>query len=76
VAELSRDVGMVFQDVDAQIVMNTVFDEVAFGLENLRLPIPEVLTRTEQALRQAELWERRDEDPAAAYRSLMDWASK
>lgn len=64
VAELSRDVGMVFQDVDAQIVMNTVFDEVAFGLENLCLPVPEVLARTEQAVRQAGLWERRDDDPA------------
>jgi biotin transport system ATP-binding protein len=31
-----KTVGMVFQDADTQIVADTVFDEVAFGLENLK----------------------------------------
>jgi len=31
-----KTVGMVFQDADTQIVGETVFDEVAFGLENLK----------------------------------------
>lgn len=63
-AELSTRVGMVFQDPDAQIVTSSVLNEVAFGLENLRLPVAEVLARSEDALRRMGLWERRDDDPA------------
>lgn len=63
-AQLSTRVGMVFQDPDAQIVTSSVLDEVAFGLENLRLPAAEVLARSEEALRRLGLWERRDDDPA------------
>ncbi|WP_106815833.1 ABC transporter ATP-binding protein [Microbacterium timonense] len=63
VAELSTRVGMVFQDPDAQLVTGTVFDEVAFGPENLRMPVAEVLERTERALRRVGLWERRAENP-------------
>ncbi|MFC6326929.1 ABC transporter ATP-binding protein [Microbacterium koreense] len=63
VAELSTHVAMVFQDPDAQLVTGTVLDEVAFGPENLRLPVDEVLTRSESALRRVGLWERRAENP-------------
>lgn len=63
VAELSTRVGMVFQDPDAQLVTGTVLDEVAFGPENLRLPVTEVLARAEQALRRVGLWERRAQNP-------------
>ncbi|WOF22678.1 energy-coupling factor transporter ATPase [Microbacterium betulae] len=64
-AELSTRVGMVFQDPDAQIVTGSVLDEVAFALENLLLPVDEVLSRGEAALRRMGLWERRDDDPDA-----------
>jgi biotin transport system ATP-binding protein len=37
-AAVRRRVGMVFQHADAQIVGETVYDDVAFGPENLRLP--------------------------------------
>jgi energy-coupling factor transport system ATP-binding protein len=63
VAELSTSVAMVFQDPDAQMVTATVLDEVAFGPENLALPVDEVLARSEAALRRVGLWERRDENP-------------
>ncbi|MEI3849019.1 MULTISPECIES: ABC transporter ATP-binding protein [unclassified Microbacterium] len=63
VAELSTRVGMVFQDPDAQLVTGTVLDEVAFGPENLRMPVPDVLARAEAALRRVGLWERRSENP-------------
>lgn len=63
VPQLSAHVGMVFQDPDAQLVTGTLLDEVAFGPENLRLPVEEVLRRTEQALRRMGLWERRHENP-------------
>jgi energy-coupling factor transport system ATP-binding protein len=62
-ATLSTHVAMVFQDPDAQIVTGTVYDEVAFGPENLLLSLEEVRTRTEQSLRRVGLWERRDENP-------------
>lgn len=62
-AELSTRVAMVFQDPDAQIVTGTLYDEVAFGPENLRLPVAEVTARTEDALRRVGLWERRRDNP-------------
>jgi energy-coupling factor transport system ATP-binding protein len=63
VAELSTRVAMVFQDPDAQLVTGTVLDEVAFGPENLLLPVAEVLARAEAALRRVGLWHRRAENP-------------
>ena len=63
VARLSRHVGMVFQDPDAQLVTGTLLDEVAFGPENLRLPVGDVLARAEASLRRVGLWERRSENP-------------
>lgn len=62
-AALSTHVAMVFQDPDAQIVTGSVYDEVAFGPENLLLTLDEVRARTEDALRRVGLWERRDENP-------------
>lgn len=62
-ATLSTRVAMVFQDPDAQIVTGTVYDEVAFGPENLLLPLEEVRARVEDALRRVGLWERRDDNP-------------
>lgn len=43
-------VGMVFQDADSQIVGETVYDDTAFGPENLRLPKEEVEKRVMEAL--------------------------
>lgn len=63
VAQLSTEISMVFQDPDSQLVTGTVLDEVAFALENLRLPASDVLARAEQALRRAGLWSRRRWNP-------------
>jgi biotin transport system ATP-binding protein len=55
-------VGMVFQDADSQIVGETVFDDVAFGPENLCLDRNEVNRRVSSALNAvglAELAEQR-----------------
>ncbi|PQZ54551.1 MULTISPECIES: ABC transporter ATP-binding protein [unclassified Microbacterium] len=62
-ATLSTQVAMVFQDPDAQIVTGSIYDEVAFGPENLLLPLDVVQSRVEEALRRVGLWERRDENP-------------
>ena len=50
VAELATVVGMVFQNPEAQISQLTVEDEIAFGLENLCLPRPEIGARLEETL--------------------------
>lgn len=63
VAEASATVSMVFQDPDAQVVTGTLLDEVCFAPENLLVPVDEVLSRAELALRQVGLWERRHENP-------------
>ncbi len=63
IPRLTTRVGMVFQDPDAQLVTGTLLDEVAFGPENLRLPVDDVLARSERALRRMGLWDRRHENP-------------
>jgi cobalt transport protein ATP-binding subunit len=49
--EVRRLVGMVFQDPDSQIVGETVREDVAFGPENLGLPVEEIAERVDWALR-------------------------
>jgi energy-coupling factor transport system ATP-binding protein len=50
ISELARDVQIVFQNPDDQLTSLYVEDEVAFGPENLRLPVNEVEERVEEAL--------------------------
>ncbi len=45
-----RAIGLVFQDADAQIVGQTVYRDVCFGPENLRLSREEINTRARAAL--------------------------
>ena len=45
-----RDIGMVFQNPDNQIVASIVEEDVAFGCENLGLPSAEIRKRVDQAL--------------------------
>ena len=49
--EVRRLVGMVFQDPDSQIVGETVREDIAFGPENLGLPVEEIRERVDWALR-------------------------
>lgn len=53
--EIRRRVGMVFQNPDNQIVSSVVEEDVAFGVENLGLPLAEVRTRVTEALEQTGL---------------------
>lgn len=48
--ELSRFVGSVFQDVDAQMVATVVEDEMLFGLENFQVSREEIEERIQTAL--------------------------
>lgn len=48
--EAMQRVGMVFQDADSQIVGETVWEDAAFGPQNLGLPRAEVAERVQSAL--------------------------
>lgn len=48
--ELRKNVGIVFQDADNQIIASTVEAEVSFGPMNLKLPRQEVIERVDKAL--------------------------
>ncbi|RKY01368.1 ABC transporter ATP-binding protein, partial [Candidatus Poribacteria bacterium] len=50
VRQLARDVGIVFQDFEAQLFSTNVELEVAFGLENFGLPREEMRRRVKEAL--------------------------
>ncbi len=49
-SELAGTVATVFQDPEEQVVMATVENEVAFGLENIGTPSREIPQRAEEAL--------------------------
>ena len=51
VAELSKKVGVVFQDPENQILTLSVEREIAFGLENLGVDPEEIRLRIDEALR-------------------------
>ena len=47
--DIRRNVGMVFQNPDNQIVANVVEEDIAFGPENLGIPTEEIRTRVDGA---------------------------
>ncbi|MEW6235921.1 MAG: ABC transporter ATP-binding protein [Candidatus Omnitrophota bacterium] len=50
--EIRRRVGLVFQDPDDQLFCSTIFDDVAFGPLNMRLPAEDVRRLVSEALEQ------------------------
>lgn len=48
--ELRKKVGMVFQNPDNQMVATIVEEDVAFGPENMGIPLPELRERVDKAL--------------------------
>jgi energy-coupling factor transport system ATP-binding protein len=61
-AEISQSVGTVLQDPEKQIVGSYVANEVAFGLENLGLPRPEMRQRIDNILAYLRLSHLRDRE--------------
>ena len=59
-----KSIGMVFQDADTQIVGDTVFDEVAFGPENLKFERSLINKKVTQILNQLDLTRLKDRNPA------------
>ncbi len=63
VSDLRKNVGIVFQDADNQIIASTVMQEVSFGPMNLKLSREEVKERVQQALSFMNLTEQADRPP-------------
>ncbi len=55
IPEMAQVVGTLLQDPERQIVASNVFNEIAFGPENLGLPRAEILSRVDQALKRLKL---------------------
>ena len=60
---LRRKVGMVFQNPDNQLVATIVEDDVAFGPENLGVPMPELRERVDSALSAVGMSEYAGQEP-------------
>lgn len=58
---LAREVGIVFQDPEKQLVMTSVEAEIAFGLENLSLPQEEMFRRVAEVMSFLDLSAVKDE---------------
>lgn len=65
VYELRRNVGMVFQNPDNQIVATVVEEDVAFGPENLGVPTEEIHERVRVALETVGMSEYAKKEPAS-----------
>ena len=63
IMQVRRNVGMVFQNPDNQIVANVVEEDVAFGPENLGIASPEIRHRVDRALKQVGMYEYREHAP-------------
>lgn len=60
---IRRRVGLVFQDTEACLVGQTVWEDILFGPENLGVPREERERRAGEILKELELWEKRDYPP-------------
>lgn len=65
IAQLCQKVGLVFQNPFNQLsgAKDTVFEEIAFGLQNLGIPREEIITRVEKNLKLLDIGEYRDRNP-------------
>lgn len=60
---MRKGVGIVFQNPNDQIFSNTLYEEVEFGLKNFGFKGEELRSRTESALAQVGLLERKGDNP-------------
>ncbi len=61
--EIRRNVGMVFQNPDNQIIATVVDEDVAFALENLGVPYDEMVRRVDDALELVDMTRYRHHAP-------------
>lgn len=65
VEEMCEHVGLIFQNPFNQLsgAAETVFDEVAYGLQNLGIPAGEICMRVENVLKRLDIWDYRNRNP-------------
>ena len=61
--QIRQTAGMVFQNPDNQIIGTVVDEDVAFGPENMGVPVEELWKRVEKSLRAVGMWEYRSHSP-------------
>ena len=61
--DVRKNVGMVFQNPDNQLVATTVEDDVAFALENLGVEPDVIRERVDEALKSVDLFNRQKDAP-------------
>ena len=61
--DIRQKVGMVFQNPVIQIVATIVEEDVAFALENLGVPAPEIRERIDESMKLAGIYEQKDKAP-------------
>ena len=61
--DIRRQIGMVFQNPDNQIVANVVEEDVAFAPENLGVPSSEIRSRVDDALKTVGMYDYREHAP-------------
>lgn len=61
--ELRRQIGLVQQNPDNQIVAGIVEEDVAFGPENLGIPPAEIRRRVDESLKAVDMYEYRNHGP-------------
>ena len=61
--EMAKHVGLVFQNPENQLFALSVEKDVAFGLENLGVPRPEIRKKVDWALNQTGIYDLRERSP-------------
>ncbi|AOT68659.1 ATP-binding cassette domain-containing protein [Geosporobacter ferrireducens] len=61
--DLKTRVGLVFQDPDDQVFSSTLWEDVAFGPENMGYSQEEIDRRVEKALKSVDMWDYRHKAP-------------
>lgn len=59
---IRQRIGMIFQNPENQIVASTVFEDIAFGLQNVCVPTGDIERRGTEALRQVSMLDYRNAD--------------
>jgi energy-coupling factor transport system ATP-binding protein len=62
IADMAQIVGTLLQDPERQIVASNVFNEIAFGPENLGMPRAEIVARVDQAMQRLKIEYLRDRE--------------
>ena len=67
--DIAKEIGFVMQNPDTQLFTDSVFNEVCFGLKNLRIPKNEIKKRVQLALETVGLQNESDSFPHALNKS-------